>query len=184
MVRRVDTVAVAIAAGPGSATYTYTLNPHDLSQAQALLLEIVATAIANDSNDVFDVRLQDTTDGLKWHDRARMTAIAGNQAASAGAPYYQRIVVQQNVAISSTEQNYIPDGSSGAAALAAGSVINGPFPRVLRKAPTTAPGPTTAIVGYRQPSWRVQIIVTDPTGTNAALTATLNLFADSKFRVH
>lgn len=135
--------------GAGSATTNVNLDAFDLSGASALILRGSMSKTDTDAGDTLAITLQSTFDALTWTDRARLGNFTGDMSAAATTPEVLVAVVHQGDAIDSTEEAYEPSGSLGGSAIAAGSVLNGPFPGLLR----TALG--------RQPSWRVNIVWTD-----------------------
>ena len=140
---------------------TTVFDPLDLSRGRQLEATLKVTAAASGASDVLDVRIQDTDDGVVWNDRIRFLAVAGNQAVSPA--YIQRAVLTNSIPLQSSEKDYIESGASGGSAIAAGTVVNGPFPPPVRAGVTT----TT-----RTSSWRAVFIQTDVSGT-ASYTAEL-----------
>lgn len=118
--------------GPGSATDVHELDAFDLSRYDVIRFEIVLTTADTDAGDTLDVRLQSTSDRIKWHTRARSTQKLGTLSPSATAPEYENLIVRQTGQLSATEEVYEPSGSAGAVEIAAGQVLNGPFPSKYR----------------------------------------------------
>ena len=135
--------------GAGAQTITQEIEL-DLSLCKCLLVELKVTKADTDAGDTLDVELQDTTDRVAWHRRIRFTAVTGDLSPSATAPIYRRATINQVIDLAATEEVYTPDGSAGATALIAGTVINGPFPGKV----------ASAGVGVLN-SWRVSLTVVD-----------------------
>lgn len=164
--------------GPGASTTFVSLNPVDLSHARELLVEIKVTTADTDAIDTLDVRLQDCSDPVMaqsptgtagWNDRARSQPFTGDMTPTAAAPEYYRLSIQQLVDIAATEEAYEPSGSAGAAAIAVGSVINGPFPGTLR-------GRLGVKEATRIPNWRIRYQVVDA-DNNASFIGTTTVWA-------
>lgn len=146
---------------------TAVLDPMDLSRCREIELELIVTAAATGATDLLDVELQDTRDGqLTWNTRAH-AQVLGNQSASATAPYVYRMALTSAIALQSPEKGYVETGSAGGSAIAAGTVVNGPFPPPWRKGVTT---------GTRLSAWRVLFTQTD-VSTTASFTAEVLLTA-------
>jgi len=142
-------------------TFTTNFDALDLSRLRSLQAQLSVSAAASSASDTLDVKIQDTLDGT-WGSRLRFLAVAGNQSASAGTPYVQRYTIENAVDLQSGERGYVPSGSASGSDLAAGTVLNGPFPPRYR----TALGP--------QPAWRVVAVQTNASGT-ALFTATVTV---------
>lgn len=149
-----DITLPATSTGTGT-KQTTVFDPLDLSRARQLEATLKVTAAATGASDVLDVHIQDTDDGTNWNDRIRFAAVAGN----ASVPTIQRAVLTNSIALQSSEKDYTESTST----LAAGVVINGPFPPPVRTGVTT---------GTRASSWRAVFIQTDVSGT-ASYTAEL-----------
>jgi hypothetical protein len=138
--------------GPGSQTILVNLDV-DMARGFAILGELLVTKSVTDAIDTLDVRLQscNSADAANpvWNTRARFAQILGNMTTSASAPEIRDIALQKFGTLSDGEEAYEPSGSAGGSDLAAGSVLNGPFP-----------GPRRTSAG-RQPSWRLKIDVVD-----------------------
>ena len=151
----------------GAGTTFQSLNAIDLSHARELFVEIKLTTTNTDAGDTLEVTLQDCSDATfavlptgtaGWNSRARSNTFIGTLSASASAPEYYRMSIQQLVDLAATEESYEPTGSTGATEIAVGSVLNGPFPATIRAALGTA-GVT------RIPNWRLRFVTAQ---TNAA----------------
>lgn len=133
----------------GASAITSNFNPGRFGHYDALTVYLNVTKADTDAADVLDVALQETRDGVTWHDRARFANVTGDLTASATAPEVRRLVVQQFGSFADGEEELEPSGSAGGTRLTAGTVLNGPFPPLLRTG------------GTRQSSFRLYIEVTD-----------------------
>ena len=155
-------------AASGTATTNVLLPLLDLSHSHSLLMEFEVTSAATAASDTLEVKLQETSNGTNFNTRARSNTVAGNATVSAAAPKIERLTVEQNGPLMSTEERYEPSGSAGASEPTAGTVINGPFPGKYR---TTATGWT--------PNWRISLVKTDGGGSDAAFAGTVRIWARS-----
>jgi len=146
--RRIHRQAFSFAAGGTNIT---NLDPHDLSHALAINMELDVTTIGAAAGDILDVKLQSTRDGTEWNTRIRSHRVLGNTT----APRYFQYNLQQDVMIAQTEQAYETPDSTGQSEIGPASVVNGPFPGVRRLTTTPAPGLAT-----RAPSWRLVYVIT------------------------
>lgn len=138
--------------GPGSQTLLVPIDV-DLSRGDEILIELELTKAQTDAGDTLDVRLQDCTSlttAEVWNTRARFAQFIGTVTVSAAAPEVRRLALQAYGTLPDTEEAYEPSGSAGAAEIAAGTVLNGPFPGVRRLS-----------AGGRKQSWRLKIDVVD-----------------------
>lgn len=145
-------------------TTTVDLNKDDLSHARELLLELQVAAAATEVGDILACRLENTFDGSKYDTVVNFATVLGNDS----MPQIRRANLQQFGDLMSTEEEHKTSGSTGGSQPTAGSVVNGPFPPVLR----TAAG--------RQAAWRVVFTITDAGTVNASFTGTLKITAVSE----
>ena len=116
----------------GTSSVTYELDPIDLSSALFCVITVILTKADTGAGDILDVSFQETEDRVTWNRRARFPNLIGTLTASATAPekYQQTISSKQD--LTTSEESYEPDGSAGATALAADTVIHGPLRRPVR----------------------------------------------------
>jgi ribosomal protein L31 len=139
-------------------TTTTNINQYlDLSNAEALTLEVKITAAGAAAGDILNVSLEDTVDGSNWNTRIRFDDLLGNMT----EPEIRRASIIQIVSLASTEEMYETTGSTGATETPEGSVVNGPFPGICR----TSSGIT--------PAWRIVYEVTSASAPSFTGTATL-----------
>ena len=148
----------------GSGTTTVNLPPLDLSSAQALMIELQLTTVDTDAADSLDVKLQDTSDGTVWNTRCRFPLITGDQSPTEA----MRMVIQNHVMIASTEESYRNTGAALGVEIAAGAVVNGPFPPPVRN----SDGRSTA--------WRLQFVRVDA-DSDADWVGTVTIWALSDY---
>ena len=156
--------------GPGSvadgtAETIYEFWTLDLSHSRELLLELVITGAVEDAGDALSVFFEDTTDRLKWHERARFPTVTGDMTPTTAAPLYRRMALQQLVNLAATEESYVPSGSVDGSDIPPGSVVEGPFPHIYREG------------GSRQPTWRYRLDIAGDVNQNALFTGTLRAFS-------
>ena len=135
----------------------------DLSNADALTLEVKVTTAATAAGDILNVSLEDTIDGSNWNTRIRFDDLLGNMT----EPEIRRATISQTVDLASTEEMYETTGSTSATETPEGSVVNGPFPGICR----LSTGPT--------PAWRIVYEVTSATAPE--FTGTTTLLATTRY---
>jgi hypothetical protein len=144
----------AVAASTTSSLWKYL----DLSQAEALYIELQVTDAQVAAGDILSVRIEDTFDGTKWNERVRFANVLGNIT----EPMIQRATVNQGPVLNSTEEVLTTSGSASGSGLTAGTVQNGPFPNQLR----TSAGP--------QPTFRINYTVTSASAPSFTGTIKIN----------
>jgi hypothetical protein len=121
------TIAFDTGAAAGDLVQTTNLDPLDLSRCKCIDMFISLTTADAAADDLFDIVLDETFDGVTWNERMHSAQFAGSLTATTTAPETYSMRCSAHVNLDTTEEAGEPSGSAGGTALAAGTVRNGPF---------------------------------------------------------
>ncbi|HEU4754655.1 MAG TPA: hypothetical protein VFU47_16215 [Armatimonadota bacterium] len=144
----------------------------DLSEADQLKLVVTLTGAPAGTSPTLNVRLQSRQAENVWDDRISLAQFTGSDTTGET----KEGVIQKFGSLSDTEEAHEPSGSSSSR-LAAGTVLNGPFPGPYRESCSFRngePGANQAATG-----WRLDF---DIGGTGSpSFAITVRLYSDSAY---
>lgn len=114
-------------AAAGDGTITVNLDPHDLTRCKVIDVLVSLTTADAAADDLFDIFLDETFDGVTWDQRLHSHQFTGDMTASATAPEVRRYRIYGHTVTDTPDEIYETSGSVGASDLAAATVKHGPF---------------------------------------------------------